>query len=162
MCKAADFNLSYESLTSHEVRQTLRDLPRTDPTLFSEISQPRSHLVAPSLSDEERLQEDSEEVHGGYDAPDDSDVPLEEVDAYCDQMVNGFVENSNDDDMEYIYTPGDGGGLSCTAEAEDVSTECIGTDNVVASVDTAASSTGRPKRMRRANVLYSSDRFESH
>ena len=163
MCKAGNFNLSYESLTSHEIRQTLRDLPQTDPTLFAEISQPRSRL-APILSDAECLHEDSEEVHGGFDAPDDTDVPLDEVEVHCEQIANGSAERAESDgalNMDYAYVPDEDGGLSCVADAEDASMECVGSGDVASNVG-IVTTTGRPKRMRRPNVLYSDDQFESH
>jgi hypothetical protein len=67
MCKAGQFNLSYDSLTSHEARQALRNLPNTDPTFFAEISQPRScsEHAAPFLDEHQIQQEDSEITYGG-------------------------------------------------------------------------------------------------
>ena len=81
MCKAGQFDLSYESLTSREARQALHDLPNTDPAFFAEISKPRSRSqhVAPVLSDDQVAQEDSEDQYGGTDALDDSDVPVVDV-----------------------------------------------------------------------------------
>jgi len=40
MCRADQFNFSFESLTSHKARQMLHDLPTTDAAFFSELSQP--------------------------------------------------------------------------------------------------------------------------
>ena len=158
MCKAGELDLSYESLISHEARQTLRDLPKTDPTFFAEISQPRSRV--PVLSDEERLQEDSEMLYGGSTVADDSDVPLAEVTAHqCDQ-ISGNSESAGENGEEYIYIPDSTGGLHCAAEAEEALTECIGAGDVV--IDTSSTVSHRPKRVRRRNALYPSEQFESH
>jgi hypothetical protein len=73
MCQAGQFNLSFESLTSHEACQMLRDLPTTNPALFAELSQPRSRTaVAPTLTAQQVTAEDADAI----DIVDDSDVPL--------------------------------------------------------------------------------------
>ena len=61
--------------------------------------------MAPILSDAECLHEDSEAVHGRFNAPDNSDVPLDEVDAHCEQMANGSGEISDDSDIDHVYVP---------------------------------------------------------
>jgi len=151
MCKAGGFDLSYESLTSHEARQTLRNLPQTDPVFFAEISQPRSR---PILTEIEALQEDSDEQYGGSAPTDDSDVPLGEVAAHSDEVVAGPLVPEGGD-VDHIYVLGEEGGLSSAAEAEDTLLEAIG--DVTVDVTTAYS--GRPRRTRRANVLYSDALF---
>ena len=75
MCRAGEFNLSYESLTSRAARQNLRDLHETETEFLAELRRPRSHVLAPVLSHDEALLEDSEELE--LDIPgDDSSVPL--------------------------------------------------------------------------------------
>ena len=159
MCKAGELDLSYESLTSHEARQMLRDLPRTDPSFFAEISQPCSGQT-PSLSTSECLQEDSENL---FEAPDDSDVPLAEVAAYCEDLAfaTALAAPINGDDADYIYLPDEDGGLSCVNDAESVAKECVGGDEAPV-IDTSNAVPSRPKRNRRPNVLYSGDIFDSH
>jgi len=159
MCKAGKFNLSYDSLTSHEARQALRDLPNTKPTFFAEISQPRSrseHAV-PVLNEHQIQQEDSEILYGGPDAFDDSDVPLPEVAAHQDEIVAQFGQANFDrtqavEDLEHTYVAFENHGLSSAAEAEDVLVESV--DAHV--TDVSGAFTGRPKRKCRANVLYAS------
>jgi len=156
MCKAGPFDLSYESLTSREARQALRDLPNTDPTFFAEISQPcsRSRHAVPILNDDQTAQEDSEVQYGGADALDDSDVPVPEVDAHQVELVSKFQTHSTQEDEEdlvHIYVIHDEGGLSSVAEAEDTLIESI--DSHVTDVSSAF--TGRATRIHRSNVLYS-------
>ena len=71
MCKSSEFNLSYDSLTSFEAGQTLRDLPVSDPEFYAE----RSRRPAPTLSAEEAKLEDVEENNLNIFG-DDSEVPL--------------------------------------------------------------------------------------
>ena len=84
MCRAGEFNLSYESLTSRAARQTLRDLHETETEFLAELRRPRSHVLAPVLSHDEALLEDSEELELNIPG-DDSSVPLEVV----EDDVNG-------------------------------------------------------------------------
>ncbi len=159
MCKANGIDLSYESLSSHETRQMLRDLPNVDPAFFAEISQPRSRC-APNLSSDECIQEDTEEL---FEAPDDSDVPLGEVAAYIEDLASGVNLTLPPDDTtldDYAYVPDEVGGLSCVTEAEGALKESIGSDEVTTDVTNTFSI--RPKRSRRPNVLYSTELFESH
>jgi hypothetical protein len=64
--------LSYDSLTSHEARQTLRELKTTDPELWAQLTKkrdPKTHI-------------DATEVDGNEDEvpfEDDSDLPCEAV-----------------------------------------------------------------------------------
>jgi len=154
MCKAGAFDLSYESLTSHEARQTLRDLPRTDPAFFAEISQPRSR---PILDESDALQEDSEEQYGGLTPADDSDVPLGEVAAHHEVVGTSGSEplGLETEDTDHLYVVSEDGGLSSVAEAEDTLIESIG-DHVT---DVTAAYADRPRRKRRPNVLYSDALF---
>lgn len=149
MCKAGDLNLSYESLTSFEAGQALRDLPVSDPAFYAELIGQRSRQPAPSLSADEAESEDLEEnnldVFG-----DDSGVPLKEVLRVQGEPVTETAgEVIEGDDRDYL--PEDGGGLISNADAETVFVECV--NNVT--VD--ATPRGRGLRTKRKNVLYSSN-----
>ena len=81
MCKVGPFDLLYESLTSREAWQALCDLPNTDPTFFTEISQPRScyQHVVPILNDDQAAQEDLEVQYSGANALDDQYFTLPHI-----------------------------------------------------------------------------------
>ena len=80
MCKGGEFDLSFESLTSHAARKVLQELPTTDSDFFAEITQARSHVnFSPSLSPEQEALEDAAPDEGPAD---DSDVPFLEVCAH--------------------------------------------------------------------------------
>ena len=154
MCRAGQFNLSFESLTGHEARQLLRDLPTADPTFFAELSQPRSRTaVAPNLTAQQMTAEDAEPAF--TDIVDDSDVPLLEV------MANHHDQGSEVETSEYIYTTNDTGGLTSTAGAEAISTKAVG-DIVDDVTPDDPGLTRRQCRMRRKNVLYQGDWWVDH
>jgi hypothetical protein len=112
MCKVNGFNLSYESLTSSETRQILRNLPETDPEFFAELTQPRSRVAAPTLTPEEATEEDSE-VSEVNSPGDDTAVPL-------DAVIDAIHGNLDVDDW---FVPSEDGGLESTAEAEETLVE---------------------------------------
>jgi hypothetical protein len=143
MCRAGEFNLSYESLTSTAARKILRDLPETDPEFFAELTRPRSRVAAPALSEEDILHEDSEasdiDVVG-----DDSSVPLEAV---LDAM-HGVL--SQETDAMFVEGPD---GVISHAEAEETLVEEV--DGIV--VDATSSATnaeGRGQRKKFRNKFY--------
>jgi len=115
MCRAGQFDLSYESLTCHEARRILRELPVTEPDLYAEISQPRSrnHTV-PVLTPKEATLEDSA---SDSSADDDSDVPLAEVRAHQETTDTG--------NPDQVYIANETGGLTSTACAEEVLVESV-------------------------------------
>ena len=152
MCKGGEFDLSFESLTSHATRQALRELPTTDPEFFAEISQPRSCAhVAPALSPEQEALEDDPPDD---ELTDDSDVPFLEVCAHHHESLNPSLPQL---DTTHVYIPNETGGLTSTATAEDTLVESV--DGVVVDVtpqeDTLPSH--RSKRNCRRNVLYSKE-----
>ena len=156
MCKASPFDLSYESLTSHEAQQALCNLPNTDLTFFTEISQPCSHSqhAAPVLNNDQAAQEDSEAQYSGADALDDSDVPVPEVDAHQVELVSKSQTNStqqDEEDLVHTYVTDDKGGLSSVAEAEDTLIESI--DSHI--VDVTSAFMSRATCIHHSNILYS-------
>ena len=124
----------------------LCDLHKTDPSLHAELMQQRTRcLQAPVLTDQEAEQEDT--VSDGIVAGDDSDVPLQEVISYCDDVA----ASPDKEDLVHIYVAGEDGGLSSAAEAEDTHIEIV-EDKVT---DVSGAFTGCAKWIRRSNVLYS-------
>src|SRR6202022_45959 len=75
MCRTGDFNLSYDSLTSFEARQELRDLKITDPKFWDELT----CKAAPDLNvaGNEPIFEDDETTEPIFE--DDSDLPCEVI-----------------------------------------------------------------------------------
>ena len=153
MCRGGEFDLSFESLTSHEARRALRELPITDPALFAEISQPRSCVgVVPSLTPDEALLEDNPPDEG---AEDDSDVPFAEVCAHHYESLN-----TSPLDPAQIYLPNETGGLTSTAGSESILVEAV--DDVVVNVTPDVTASGRGRRVRRKNVLYNGKWWHDH
>jgi len=149
MCKAGDFNLLYESLTSFQAGQALRDLPVSDLEFFAELVRWQSQQQAPTLSAEEAESEDLEE--SSLDVfRDDSEVPLKEVLRVQEEPL---VENADDviEFNDHDYKLEDRGGLISNADAETTFIECV--NNVT--VD--ATPRGRGLWKKRKNVLYSSN-----
>ena len=66
------FDLSYESLTSHEARKVLRDLPATQPAFFAKLTNLCRRQI-PVLNDDEVIEEDNDTYD---DTEEDSEVPL--------------------------------------------------------------------------------------
>ena len=109
MCRAGEFNLSYESLTSRAARQTLRDLHETETEFLAELRRPRSHVLAPVLSHDKALLEDSEELE--LDIPgDDSSVPLE--------VVEDDIHGNFSTEPDQVFVMGQDGLIPAT-EAEE-------------------------------------------
>ena len=75
LCQTGNFNLPYDSLTSHEARKTLCELKTTNPELWEQLTKkhnPKTHI-------------DTTEVDGNEDEvpfEDDSDLPCEAVIAF--------------------------------------------------------------------------------
>src|SRR4051794_41059165 len=103
MCRVRGFNLSYQSLTSFEAREKLRNLKSTDPEFYAE-------LVAGTNCDEvkqgDTVQEDDPEVLGIGDVDDDSNLP-------CKAVIASVTEQALP--MELYSTVG--GGLASAAKA---------------------------------------------
>ncbi|PPR03038.1 hypothetical protein CVT26_004573 [Gymnopilus dilepis] len=159
MCSAGKFNLSYESLTSHEARQALRELPQTDPEFFAELTQPRTRATVPTLSPEQIEVEDA--APSSDSTPDDdSDVPLTELIAYqAETQVEPASEVPAVEVAEEVYVADESGGLVSTAEAEETLVEAVGAEIIDA---TPVSSSGRVRRTRRLNVRYHNEWWHDH
>lgn len=121
MCKGGEFDLSFESLTSHAIRQVLRELPTTDPVFFAELSQSRSHMdIVPSLTAEQVALEDAPS-NNEIGPADDSDVPFLEVCAHHHESLN----TTPSVDPAQLYVPNGTDGLMSTAVAEDTLIESV-------------------------------------
>jgi hypothetical protein len=135
------FDLSYESLTSHEARKVLRDLPATRPTFFAELANPRRRQ-SPVLNDDEAIEEDDDTYD---DTEEDSEVPL----AVLLDRIHNPIQQSNG------YETDNDGRLVSTADAERAFAEESGE----VSAEQAEEEKGRGKRKKVANTLYSEDAF---
>jgi hypothetical protein len=143
MCRAGDFDLSFESLTGNEARRILRELPTTNPDLFAEVSQSRSQVSVPVLTEEESSLEDSSPE---TTIEDDSDVPFAKVQAHHNESRNAELSPSSAADPDYIYTANESGGLTSTALSEEVLVESV--DGHEADVTPADLTQRRAQRIR--------------
>ena len=135
-------NLSYESLTSPETRQILRDLPITDSDFFAELTRNRDQ--GPELTEDDATLEDNEDPD--LDVPsDDSAVPLEAV----QDLVHGLLPI---DDAEGAFKLGEDGLISA-AEAEETLIEEV-EGAVVDTTSVREQDLGRGKRKKFRNRLY--------
>ena len=125
----------------------LCDLHKSDPSFHTELTQQCTRrLQAPVFSKQEVQQENAD--YGNATTPDDSDVPLPEVIAHCDDLT----KDTGQEDTTHIYVANSkDGGLSSAAEAEDTHIESV--HNIL--LDVSGAFAGCAKRVRHGNMLYS-------
>jgi hypothetical protein len=145
MCRVKELKLSYDCLTGYAIRDRLRNLKKTDPEFWKELT---SASVPEPTNTDQTFEEDN------VDGPDmffddDSDLP-------CNTIIGcmtGSVIPAN------VSSTADGD-LVSAAQAElmdgDDDSE---TANAVPVVEEAF---GPGKRKRRANMLYKTDMFWRH
>ena len=102
MCKVGEINLSYECLTSPEVRQALVGLRNTDPKLHEQLSTPLPSVPSapPPPEDDGPYPEDQE--HNDDETFVDSSLSVDEVIAWIADEAPGAVANSSSDEDEGI------------------------------------------------------------
>jgi hypothetical protein len=81
MCRVGNFNQSQASLTSPEALAALRDLPRSNPALYAELTSGDDEGILLSTIEEPAFTSDSVE--------DESDIPVEVV---VDHLASGSAE----------------------------------------------------------------------
>lgn len=93
-----EFDLSYESLTSRNAQQVLRDLPETQPTFFAELTQPCHCRQTPTLNNDEAEEEDNtlEDIN------EDSEVPLAALLDHIHNPSQGSHGYKTDDDGRLV------------------------------------------------------------
>ncbi|KAF8800176.1 hypothetical protein BYT27DRAFT_7019403, partial [Phlegmacium glaucopus] len=77
MCRVRLWNLSYESLTSFEAREKLRNLKTDNPAFWVELSMEKEDASLPAPDDnvpEDTVDVEEDDAHG-----DDSSIPLSAV-----------------------------------------------------------------------------------
>jgi hypothetical protein len=154
MCRTGKFNMSYESLTSYEARQKLRDLKETDPKFWDQLTQKAAPDV--DIPANKHIAEDEDATDPLFE--DDSDLP-------CDAVVANVL--GSQPAGVRLTTSGD---MTSTAAAELLKpyrTDMVSDDVEVEGKDVAASvvelgTLGRGKRKRTANRLYDSKSFWRH
>jgi hypothetical protein len=150
MCRTGNFNLSYDSLTSFEARQELRDLKTADPEFWDQLT----CKAAPDLNvtGNEMITEDDETTEPIFE--DDSNLPCEVIIAEVlgsktrgvastttgEMVSTAAAESLDENDME--------------AEKEPEGDEMVGADN--------PTELGRGKRKRITNRLYNPKSFWRH
>ncbi|KAH7903597.1 hypothetical protein BJ138DRAFT_1020371 [Hygrophoropsis aurantiaca] len=148
------FDLSYESLTSREAREVLRELPQTDPEFFKELTQSRRGPKPNLTTDEERLA-DSENDTQGEGISDDSEVPLSVVMQYVGEQETLVVEST--------YKCDEDGQLLSTAESEEtvMETSTAGDTDALNPSEKAPpkEEMGRGKRRKLGNSHYADVAF---
>ena len=149
MCRAGQFNLSYQSLTSFNARETLRNLKTTNPEFWRELTGGRSE---DPVNDDQVVDEDDIEAQAAhYD--DDSDLPCDAVIAH---VVHGQVP---------VGTEVRAGHLVSTAAAEAIDYEgkkLDWADDVTFAIGEASSSRAPGKRKVKVNQMYSGTQFWHH
>lgn len=150
MCRTGDFNLSYDSLTSYEARQKLRNLKTTDSEFWDELT--RKSAAGLIIADEDNVAEDEENTDPFFE--DDSDLP-------CDAIIS-TVLGTNPVGVTLNAT----GDVVSAAAAESLDNDKIDEmlPNEVAENNKAGETAemGRGKRKRTSNKLYSTNAFWQH
>ena len=148
MCRTGSFNLSYESLTSYEARQKLRDLKSSDPEFWAELARKttpdhNTEITAAADDDNEDFVEDDENIDPLFE--DDSDLPCNVVIAsVLGQQPRHVTATANGD-------------LVSTRVAEYIDNEELSVVKQKHETDL-----GHSKRKKITNKLYSSKSFWRH
>jgi hypothetical protein len=151
MCRTGDFNMSYDSLTSYDARQKLRDLKTTDSEFWDELT--RKSAAGLIIADEDNVAEDEENTDPFFE--DDSDLP-------CDAIISTVLGTH-----PVGVTLNATGDVVSAAAAESLDNDKIDellpnevTENNDKAGETAEM--GRGKRKRTSNKLYSTNAFWRH
>lgn len=160
MCRGGAFNLSFESLTSRECREALRQLKKIDPEFYAELVQSES-----GQSDDTDLvmkgpvMEDATEVDTGND--DDTSLPFLAVVNHVhgngsrEVLLDAAGNLAGSRDAESVEIAADDGGIAHLGEVgivDENGKENDGGDEVL----------GRGKRIKKASRHYPSDFFWRH
>lgn len=153
--------MSYESLTSFEAREKLRNLKQTDPIFWNELTMERPQLLP---EEDEEVDEDKipkpDDVDWGWD---DSDIPINTA---VGTIVSGDYPIGVAERLE--------GGLMSVVQAEDLDLDLeeiskqnfVEEDefdvNGVEKAGAAEKPQGRGRREKKANKLYDSKVFWKH
>jgi hypothetical protein len=148
MCRTKEYDLSYECLTGYVVRDRLRNLKKTDPEFWNELT---AASVPEPTNKDHTFEEDN------MDTPDtrfDDDSNLK-----CDTIIAGVTGS---DLPEGVLLTEDGD-LVSVVQAESMEDNINGEFSEPPSdVQLAAEELGPGKRKRRANTLYNSNIFWRH
>ncbi|KDQ50960.1 hypothetical protein JAAARDRAFT_707172 [Jaapia argillacea MUCL 33604] len=97
LCRIGDYNLSYETLTSFEARQHLRNLKTSDPVFWVDLNRIQDDEQGPDENDE--VPEDLDQETLTFE--DDSNLPTEAIIAHVmnSELLEG-VEVTSDGDLQ--------------------------------------------------------------
>ena len=98
MCKVGDINLSYECLTSYEVRQAIIGLRSTDVMLYEKLSTPSSSAPIPPPSPQHDGSYPEDQERDDDDTFVDSSLSIDEMIAWISSEAPGGVVDSSDDE----------------------------------------------------------------
>jgi hypothetical protein len=144
LCRTGNFNLSYQSLTSYEAREILRNLKTTDLVMWDELT--KKSLVHSELSEsvdtELEHKEFTETMFG-----DDSDLP-------CDAIMANFLRSELDG-----VKANDDGDLSSATMAQLINNDKLELANANTFGTNSELELGCGKRKRTANKLYNTKSF---
>jgi hypothetical protein len=145
MCRVKEFNLSYNCLTGYAVRDKLRNLKKTDPEFWKELT---AASVPEPTNRNDTFEEDNVEGSDMF-FDDDSDLS-------CD-MIIACVTGSG---IPETVSSMDGGNLVSVAHAELMDDN--GESNDAQLEVPLAEELGPGKRKRQANTLYNAQVFWRH
>ena len=156
LCKIGEFDLSYESLTSFEARETLREMKTADPAFWAELTQvgdgADDALVVNSSNtvEEPRLIVEESPFSDIDGVEDDSNVSKEALMAYVlHGQIREGVSVASDSSLQTVDS---------MADSVDIPNDIVRSDEI----DAPEPEFGRGKRLKKANRLYSGDKFWKH
>lgn len=139
MCRVGSFNSSHASLTSADALTALRNLPKSNPTLYAQLTGQVEDTVAADNDEEPAFFESGV-------ADDDSDIPMDVI-----------VSHTMEEGLGHGFEMSEEGGIKRTGIAE--SGEDIEVEGLEA---TAPLTLGRGKRAKTASTRYSTQAWEQH
>lgn len=164
LCRIRGWDLSYESLTSYEMREKLRSLKTTDPTFWAELC--NTAAVASNVPKEGETVVEDEEVIDDDSGGDDSAIGIAEVVAEVLNSNEGGRVDSKTDGLVLSNFAEDGGELGEVAPTNTSNPGPATGMNVLTSDPALSSeigtSAGGEKRKRIANKWYSTKNFIRH
>jgi hypothetical protein len=149
MCRVKEFDLLYDCLTGYGVRDRLRNLKKTDPEFWNELT---AASVPEPTNEDQTFEEDNIDGPDTFNFDDDSNLK-------CDTVIASVTGSHLPEDVSLTAD----GNLVSVAQAESMEDSIDGeSSEPLSDVQPAAEELGPGKRKRRANTLYNSNIFWRH
>jgi hypothetical protein len=159
LCRVRGWDLSYESLTSYEMREKLRSLKTTDPTFWAELC----NDVASNVPKEgETVVEDEEVVEDDDSVGDDSAVGIAEVVAEVLKLKEGSRTDGKTDGLTLSNFAEDDGLGEAPTNNPAMNILTSNSDPATSSKIVTTVDSERGKRKRVANKWYPMKNFIRH